>query len=159
MLLNKDIDAVPINWYVGDYAYNAERLQRRLHRRPCSGSSRGSRSRIARLIDQHVASAAGPAAPAAACVVRLRSLACVSYIIRRLLLLIPTVFFAISFLFLLFFVLPGDPATLLAGGADRTVDPGSSSGPTSATASTTRSSCSSRTTGGAFCAGTSASRS
>ncbi len=45
-----------------------------------------------------------------------------SYIIRRLLLLIPTVFFAISFLFLLFFVLPGDPANLIAGGADRPVN-------------------------------------
>ena len=47
-----------------------------------------------------------------------------SYIIRRLLLLIPTIFFAISFLFFLFFLLPGDPATLLAGGGDRNVDPG-----------------------------------
>lgn len=43
-----------------------------------------------------------------------------NYIIRRLLLLIPTVFFALSFLFVLFFVLPGDPATLIAGGGDRT---------------------------------------
>ncbi|MDH4171284.1 MAG: ABC transporter permease [Acidimicrobiia bacterium] len=42
-----------------------------------------------------------------------------SYIIRRLLLVIPTVFFALSFLFALFYVLPGDPATLIAGGADR----------------------------------------
>ncbi|WP_116997989.1 ABC transporter permease [Desertimonas flava] len=47
----------------------------------------------------------------------------ISYIIRRLLLLIPTVFFALSFLFLLYFVLPGDPATLLAGGANRNVNP------------------------------------
>lgn len=47
-----------------------------------------------------------------------------SYIIRRLLQLIPTVFFAISFLFLLFFALPGDPATLIAGGGDRAIDPG-----------------------------------
>ena len=46
-----------------------------------------------------------------------------SYIFRRLLLVIPTVFFAISFLFLLFFVLPGDPASLLAGGNDRTPNP------------------------------------
>ncbi len=45
-----------------------------------------------------------------------------SYLIRRLLLIIPTVFFAISFLFLLFFTLPGDPVTLLAGGADRVPD-------------------------------------
>src|SRR5688572_27829660 len=46
-----------------------------------------------------------------------------SYIFRRLLLVIPTVFFAISFLFLLFFVLPGDPASLIAGGADRNPNP------------------------------------
>ena len=48
----------------------------------------------------------------------------ISYIIRRLLLLLPTAFLALSFLFLLFFVLPGDPATLLAGGANRNVEPG-----------------------------------
>ncbi len=47
-----------------------------------------------------------------------------SFIVRRLLLIIPTVFFALSFLFFLFFVLPGDPATLIAGGANRTPDPG-----------------------------------
>ncbi len=47
-----------------------------------------------------------------------------SYIIRRLLLLIPTVFVALSFLFFLFFLLPGDPVDLIVGGADRTVDPG-----------------------------------
>jgi ABC-type dipeptide/oligopeptide/nickel transport system permease component len=47
-----------------------------------------------------------------------------SYVIRRVLLIIPTVFFALSFLFVLFFLLPGDPATLLAGGANRTIDPG-----------------------------------
>jgi ABC-type dipeptide/oligopeptide/nickel transport system permease component len=47
-----------------------------------------------------------------------------SYIIRRLLLIIPTVFFALSFLFFLFFTLPGDPAQLIAGGANRVVDPG-----------------------------------
>lgn len=46
-----------------------------------------------------------------------------SYIIRRLLIIIPTVFFAISFLFFLFYVLPGDPATLIAGGADRNPNP------------------------------------
>lgn len=45
-----------------------------------------------------------------------------AYIIRRLLLIVPTVFLALSFLFLLFFVMPGDPATLLAGGAGRTVN-------------------------------------
>jgi ABC-type dipeptide/oligopeptide/nickel transport system permease component len=47
-----------------------------------------------------------------------------SYIIRRLLQIIPTVFVALSFLFFIFFLLPGDPARLLAGGAERNVDPG-----------------------------------
>jgi ABC-type dipeptide/oligopeptide/nickel transport system permease component len=47
-----------------------------------------------------------------------------SFFVRRVLLIIPTVFFALSFLFALFFVLPGDPATLIAGGADRVPDPG-----------------------------------
>ena len=47
-----------------------------------------------------------------------------SYIIRRLLLIIPTVFLALSFLFFLFFTLPGDPARLIAGGADRSIDDG-----------------------------------
>ena len=46
-----------------------------------------------------------------------------SYIIRRLLLVIPTVFFALSFLFVLFFVLPGDPANLIAGGGERVPNP------------------------------------
>lgn len=45
-----------------------------------------------------------------------------SFILRRLLLVVPTVFLALSFLFLLFFVLPGDPARLLAGGASRVPD-------------------------------------
>ena len=31
---------------------------------------------------------------------------------------------ALSFLFFLFFLLPGDPATLIAGGGNRTIDPG-----------------------------------
>jgi oligopeptide transport system permease protein len=48
----------------------------------------------------------------------------IGYIIRRLVLLIPTVFLALSFLFFLFFLLPGDPAELLAGGGDRTVNEG-----------------------------------
>jgi ABC-type dipeptide/oligopeptide/nickel transport system permease component len=47
-----------------------------------------------------------------------------SFIIRRVLLLIPTVIGALSFLFFLFFLLPGDPATLIAGGGNRTIDPG-----------------------------------
>lgn len=47
-----------------------------------------------------------------------------SYLIRRILLLVPTVFVALSFLFLIFFALPGDPANLIAGGAERNIDPG-----------------------------------
>jgi len=47
-----------------------------------------------------------------------------SYIIRRILLIIPTVFLALSFLFFLFFTLPGDPVELIAGGGERTIDPG-----------------------------------
>jgi ABC-type dipeptide/oligopeptide/nickel transport system permease component len=46
-----------------------------------------------------------------------------TYVIRRILLIIPTVIGALTFLFLLFFALPGDPATLLAGGANRSVNP------------------------------------
>ncbi len=46
-----------------------------------------------------------------------------SYIVRRLLLIIPTVFLALSFLFFLFFALPGDPVNLIAGGAERNPDP------------------------------------
>lgn len=46
-----------------------------------------------------------------------------AYVTRRILLIIPTVFFALSFLFFLFFTLPGDPATLIAGGANRNPDP------------------------------------
>lgn len=42
-----------------------------------------------------------------------------AYIIRRLFQIVITIFFALSFLFLLYFALPGDPATLLAGGAGR----------------------------------------
>jgi ABC-type dipeptide/oligopeptide/nickel transport system permease component len=38
--------------------------------------------------------------------------------------IIPTVFVALSFLFFIFFLLPGDPAALIAGGAERNVDPG-----------------------------------
>jgi oligopeptide transport system permease protein len=47
-----------------------------------------------------------------------------SYLIRRLLLIVPTVFVALSLLFFIFFALPGDPAQLIAGGAERNVDPG-----------------------------------
>ncbi|HEY8524112.1 MAG TPA: ABC transporter permease [Acidimicrobiales bacterium] len=40
-----------------------------------------------------------------------------SFIIRRLLLAVPVVWGALTLLFILFFVVPGDPAELLAGGA------------------------------------------
>jgi ABC-type dipeptide/oligopeptide/nickel transport system permease component len=46
-----------------------------------------------------------------------------SYVIRRVLLIIPTVFFALSFLFFLFFTLPGDPVNLIAGGGEKVVNP------------------------------------
>lgn len=46
-----------------------------------------------------------------------------AYITRRVLLIVPTVFLALSFLFFLFFTLPGDPANLIAGGADRNPNP------------------------------------
>lgn len=46
-----------------------------------------------------------------------------AFIVRRLLQLIPTVFLAISFLFLLFYVLPSDPASIIAGGNNRNPDP------------------------------------
>ncbi len=44
-----------------------------------------------------------------------------SYTIRRVLLIIPTVFFALSFLFFLFFALPGDITNLIVGGGERNV--------------------------------------
>lgn len=47
-----------------------------------------------------------------------------SYLTRRILLIIPTIFLALSFLFFLFFTLPGDPVNLIAGGGDRAIDPG-----------------------------------
>jgi ABC-type dipeptide/oligopeptide/nickel transport system permease component len=47
-----------------------------------------------------------------------------SYFIRRLFQIALTVFVALSLLFFLFFTLPGDPASLIAGGADRVPDPG-----------------------------------
>lgn len=46
-----------------------------------------------------------------------------SYIARRLFQLIPTVFVALSILFFIFFMLPGDPARLIAGGRDQNVRP------------------------------------
>jgi len=44
-----------------------------------------------------------------------------AYVTRRLLLLIPTVVGAVTLLFVLFFVMPGDPAQLIAGGGDRAI--------------------------------------
>jgi ABC-type dipeptide/oligopeptide/nickel transport system permease component len=46
-----------------------------------------------------------------------------AYIIRRLLLVIPTVFVALSLMFVLFFLLPGDPANLIVGGFNKNPDP------------------------------------
>ncbi len=48
----------------------------------------------------------------------------VSYTIRRVLLIVPTVFLALSMLFLLMFALPGDITNQIVGGSDRTPDPG-----------------------------------
>ncbi len=46
-----------------------------------------------------------------------------AYIVRRLVQVVVTIFFALTFLFLLYFALPGDAATLLAGGDGRVPDP------------------------------------
>jgi ABC-type dipeptide/oligopeptide/nickel transport system permease component len=46
-----------------------------------------------------------------------------SYVIKRILLIIPTVLGAITFLFFLYFALPGDPATLIAGGGAKSIKP------------------------------------
>jgi ABC-type dipeptide/oligopeptide/nickel transport system permease component len=46
-----------------------------------------------------------------------------SYAIRRILLIVPTVFLALSFLFFVFFTLPGDPVNLIAGGGEKTIKP------------------------------------
>lgn len=45
----------------------------------------------------------------------------IGYTIRRLVQLIPVVFLGISLLFFLFYVLPGDPVTILAGGTSRAI--------------------------------------
>jgi peptide/nickel transport system permease protein len=45
------------------------------------------------------------------------------FAVRRIVQAVPVVFFAISLLFFLFYVLPGDPVTILAGGNGRTVQP------------------------------------
>lgn len=45
-----------------------------------------------------------------------------AYVVRRLLFVPVTVFAAVSLLFVLFFVLPGEPAQLIAGGYDRPLD-------------------------------------
>jgi ABC-type dipeptide/oligopeptide/nickel transport system permease component len=47
----------------------------------------------------------------------------ISYIIRRLLQILPTVFVALSALFFIFFMLPGDPARLIASGQNEQVRP------------------------------------
>ncbi|MFM7069479.1 MAG: ABC transporter permease [Actinomycetes bacterium] len=44
-----------------------------------------------------------------------------AYLTRRVLLMIPTVVGAVTLLFALFFVMPGDPAQLIAGGGDRAI--------------------------------------
>lgn len=44
-----------------------------------------------------------------------------SYVIRRLLILIPTIFFALSLLYVLYFLLPGDPVRLILGGTSKAI--------------------------------------
>jgi ABC-type dipeptide/oligopeptide/nickel transport system permease component len=46
-----------------------------------------------------------------------------AFIVRRLLITVPVVFCALSLLFVLFFVLPGDPVETLAGGNERSLTP------------------------------------
>src|SRR5690349_8884488 len=46
-----------------------------------------------------------------------------SYVIKRILLLIPTVLGAVTILFFIFFMLPGDPARVIAGGNNRNPNP------------------------------------
>ena len=45
------------------------------------------------------------------------------FLLRRLLVVVPTTFAAISLLFVLFFLLPGDPARTIAGGGLKQIDP------------------------------------
>lgn len=47
----------------------------------------------------------------------------IAFVIRRLLLIVLTVFLALSFLFFLYFALPGNPANLLAGGEGKVANP------------------------------------
>jgi ABC-type dipeptide/oligopeptide/nickel transport system permease component len=46
-----------------------------------------------------------------------------SYVIKRILLIIPTVLGAVTILFFIFFMLPGDPARVIAGGNNRNPNP------------------------------------
>ena len=136
ILLNDDIGVIPINWYRGDYAYNDEKVtnfpQNQLRSDPLGDRSRsraepstvrGGGGRCGALPDRRA----------------MPELRMTSYIIRRVLLIIPTVFFALSFLFFLFFLLPGRPgARCSPAAATARSTRASSSGSRSATASTTR---------------------
>ena len=74
--------------------------------------------------------------------------------------LIPTVFLAISFLFILFYVLPSDPAHIIAGGNNRNPDPGRRpAGRRALRAQRPDLEAVRRTTGAGCCTGTSATRS
>ena len=112
ILLNDDIGVDPDQLVQGRL-----RLQRRqgraTSRRPTSGSSCGSRSTVNELSQSvhRLTCGRGRSAPSTHRPRELRR-SMTSYIIRRLLLIIPTVFVALSFLFFLFFLLPGDPAEL-----------------------------------------------
>ena len=128
-ILLDEVGVIPIVWYRGDYVFNEDKIgnftadQLRPHHLgervqqaglaiadpDLAGSGqRGGRGRVS-----------APGLPPLSSRITMTS-----YIIRRLLLIIPTVFLALSFLFFLFFALPGDPARLIAGGADRNIDSG-----------------------------------
>ena len=114
---------VPINWYYSvDYVYNDETIAN--FPQTNLGLILWEQVKLKALTSHDTDGGRGGRYGAPRPPPR-RSRRMTSYIIRRLLLIIPTVFFALSFLFFLFFVLPGDPATLIAGGGDRTVDPAS----------------------------------
>ena len=120
ILLNEDIGAIPFNWYRGDYVYNPETVSN------FPQTNLGlilweqvTRQQVTPEVRRFGEGVSRPPRTSARAERRMTS-----YIIRRVLLIIPTVFLALSFLFFLFFLLPGDPAELLAGGGDRAVDPG-----------------------------------
>ena len=123
VLLNDDTGVVPINWYNGQQVYNGDKIANLLEEPTGHVVWRPSPSTADRpsITLGWVGGAQRTSGPPAA---RSQRTTMTSYIIRRLLQIVPTVFIALSFLFFVFFLLPGDPANLIAGGAERNVDPG-----------------------------------